>query len=48
MRIPFFSYVKENVWDMEGVISTAGSATAAIYNNSYTQYEQVRKACFEN
>lgn len=26
MRIPFFSYVKENVWDMEGVISTAGSA----------------------
>lgn len=26
MRIPFFSYVRENVWDMEGVISTAGSA----------------------
>ena len=26
MRIPFFSYVQENVWDMEGVISTAGSA----------------------
>lgn len=26
MRIPFFSYVKENIWDMEGVISTAGSA----------------------
>ncbi|MEN6564522.1 MAG: FGGY family carbohydrate kinase [Christensenella sp.] len=26
MRIPFFSYVKKGVWDMEGVISTAGSA----------------------
>ena len=26
MRIPFFSYVRENVWDIEGVISTAGSA----------------------
>lgn len=26
MRIPFFSYVRENIWDMEGVISTAGSA----------------------
>ncbi|MEA4950624.1 MAG: FGGY family carbohydrate kinase [Petrimonas sp.] len=26
MRIPFFSYIKESVWDMEGVINTAGSA----------------------
>lgn len=26
MRIPFFSYVKEGMWDLEGVINTAGSA----------------------
>lgn len=26
MRIPFFSYIYENSWDLEGVISTAGSA----------------------
>jgi xylulokinase len=26
MRIPLFSYVKKNVWDMEGVINTSGSA----------------------
>lgn len=26
MRIPFFSYVSEGLWDLEGVINTAGSA----------------------
>ncbi|MCI8598645.1 MAG: hypothetical protein HFJ10_09425 [Lachnospiraceae bacterium] len=26
MRIPFFSYVYKNTWDLEGVINTAGSA----------------------
>lgn len=26
MRIPFFSYVREGEWDLEGVINTAGSA----------------------
>ncbi len=26
MRIPFFSYTKEGLWDFEGVINTAGSA----------------------
>ena len=26
MRVPFFSYVREGQWDLEGVINTAGSA----------------------
>ena len=26
MRIPFFSYVRKGLWDLEGVINTAGSA----------------------
>lgn len=49
MRIPFFSYVRDGKWDLEGVINTAGSAYSwfACEMGGGQSYESLDKAASE-